>query len=151
MKPSLPLFALSATVLGGAATFGQGRGKAADVRFGRDIKPILSDHCFKCHGPDASKAAAGLRLDSFEGATKALYDGAAIVPGDPAKSRLLERVAAHDGEIRMPPSDSRMKALTPEEIEKIRTWITQGAKYEKHWSFIPPAMPPIPEVDAIRT
>ena len=143
MKPAVPLCLLSLTVFGYAA-LAQHASKAPipDVNFGRDVRPIISQHCFKCHGPDAAKAAAGLRLDSFEGATKVLGDGAAVVPGDPAKSLLLHRVSKRE----MPPPDSGVPALTPNEVEVLRNWIATGAKYAKHWAFIPPEMPTLPTV-----
>ncbi|AIE83816.1 DUF1553 domain-containing protein [Fimbriimonas ginsengisoli] len=147
MKPSLPFLVLSLAALGYASVGGQSPKAAGDkVNFGRDVKPILSEHCFKCHGPDVATAAAGLRFDSFEGATKVLRQGAAIVPGDPGRSRMIKRVSNPDPEMRMPPSDSGMKPLTPQQIEILRTWISQGARYEKHWSFVPPKMPAIPAV-----
>ncbi len=138
MKPSSPLITLSLAVFGYAG-YSSAQGPQAKVSYGRDVRPILSEHCFKCHGPDVATAAAGLRLDTFEGATKK-----AIVPGSPKTSLLLERVTEHDPEMRMPPSDSGVKALTPAQIETLRAWIAQGAKYERHWSFVPPSLPKIP-------
>ncbi len=147
MKPSLPLFSLSLGLFGYAALAGQTPpAKAAEVSFGRDVRPILSEHCFKCHGPDVGTAAAGLRFDSFDNATKRLADGAAIVPGNPRVSLLLDRVGEHDPAMRMPPSDAGMSALTPAQIDTLRMWISQGAHYEKHWSFVPPSLPKIPAV-----
>ncbi|MDR3691877.1 MAG: PSD1 and planctomycete cytochrome C domain-containing protein [Fimbriimonas sp.] len=116
------------------------------VSFDRDIMPIIGQKCFKCHGPDVSKAAAGLRLDSFAGATKALYDGSAIVPRHPEQSKMIERVSERREAFRMPPADSGVKPLTAEQIELVRTWIHQGAQYEKHWSYLPPSMPSLPTV-----
>lgn len=148
MKPSPFLFLLSLAPFGYAAL---ARPSAppkamAEVSFGRDVRPILSEHCFKCHGPDVGTAAAGLRFDSFDNATKRLADGAAIVPGDPKASLLLKRVADHDAEMRMPPPDAGMAPLTPAQIETLRTWIAQGARYERHWAFVPPILPKIPSV-----
>lgn len=105
---------------------------APKVSFGKDIRPILSEHCFKCHGPDAATAAAGLRLDNPEGATKAQL------------SRLFGRVSHADPQMRMPPPDSGVKPLNQQQKDLLKAWITQGAKYEKHWSFVTPKMPPIP-------
>jgi hypothetical protein len=119
--------------------------KAPRVSFSRDVKPILSEHCFKCHGPDAASAAAGLRLDTFELATKR-----AIVPGQPDISRLLMRVSHSDPKFRMPPPSSGMKPLTPAQIDILRRWIEDGAKYENHWSFVPPKRPTIPAVSDYR-
>jgi len=147
MKPSHLLLAASFIAFAYASMAGQlSSPKRFEVNFGRDVKPILSQHCFKCHGPDVSKAAAGLRLDTFEGATKQLEDGAAIVPHNPAQSILLQRVSEKNPGMRMPPLKGGTTALTSEQIETIRTWIAQGAKYEKHWSFVPPAMPTVPSV-----
>ncbi|HLO98337.1 MAG TPA: DUF1553 domain-containing protein [Fimbriimonas sp.] len=108
---------------------------AAKVSFGRDIRPILSEHCFKCHGPDAATAAAGLRLDTPEGAKSAL---------GPKDSRLLARALHTDPEMRMPPPNSGVKPLTQHQKDLLKAWIAQGATYEKHWSFVTPKMPPIP-------
>lgn len=116
------------------------------INFSRDVKPILSQNCFKCHGPDAGTVAAGLRLDSFEEATRDRGGKAAIVPGDPAKSRLIIKINHEDEDLRMPPPDSGLKPLTDHQKEILRTWIAEGAKYEKHWSLVPPTMPPTPEV-----
>jgi hypothetical protein len=147
MKPSAPLLLLSLGVFG-YATSGTQKGSTTKrvVNFGRDVKPILGEHCFKCHGPDVATAAAGLRLDSFEGATRQLGNGAAVVPGNPQKSLLLFRVGHKEAGMRMPPEDSRVKPLTKAEIETLRLWIAQGARYAKHWSFVPPQMPPMPKV-----
>jgi hypothetical protein len=117
-----------------------------DLNFGRDVRPILARHCFKCHGPDASKAAAGLRLDIFDGATKTLPDGAiGVVPGAPARSRVIARVSDPDANLRMPPPGGG-PPLTTEETEILKTWIAKGAHYAKHWAFVPPLMPTVPEV-----
>lgn len=108
--------------------------------FNRDIAPILSDRCFKCHGPDeaAREATGGLRLDSFAGATAALEGGGrAIVPGDAAASLVVQRMRSHDDRRRMPPPDSNL-TVTAEEITLIERWIGKGAEYTKHWSFVPP-------------
>lgn len=147
MKPSTPLF-ISSLALFGYATLANSETprRAPQVSYGRDVRPILSEHCFKCHGPDVGTAAAGLRLDSFANATKKMGDTAAIVPGNPKASRLLIRVSEHEPEMRMPPKDAGVSALTPAQIEILRTWIAQGARYEKHWSFVPPTMPKAPVV-----
>lgn len=117
------------------------------VDFNRDIQPILSDRCFACHGPDASSREADLRLDLFEAATQELPSGEkAIVPGNAAKSLLIERIMTGDEAYRMPPTISNLH-LTKEEQELIANWIEQGAKYEEHWSFrLLPAYVPIPKV-----
>lgn len=112
-----------------------------EVYFGRDVVPILS-RCFKCHGFDVAKAAGGLRLDTFAEATK----NKAIVPGSPAKSLLIQRASSKDPDLHMPPKDSGVKSFTASELETLRTWIKAGAKYEKHWAYVPPKMPALPKV-----
>jgi hypothetical protein len=116
------------------------------VGYRHDILPILSDRCFKCHGPDSASRQAGLRLDRSEDATAALDSGAtAIVPGDATKSALVERITSSDPDIMMPPPDSG-KVLSAAEKELLRRWIEAGAKYEKHWAFVAPIRPAVPEV-----
>jgi hypothetical protein len=115
------------------------------VDFTRDIRPILANNCLLCHGPDAKARKGDLRLDTPEGATS-LHDGkAAIVPGKPEKSELLQRITTTDKDDLMPPSKSGKK-LTKEQIELLRRWIEQGAPYAKHWAFVKPERPAIPAV-----
>jgi hypothetical protein len=115
------------------------------IDFNREIRPILSDNCFSCHGFDAKKRKADLRLDTPEGAY-ALKDGVqAVKPNDPAASTLLQRVLSKDPDEVMPPPDSHKK-LTPAQIETLRRWIAQGAPYRKHWSFEPPLKTAVPSV-----
>ncbi|RYD37117.1 MAG: DUF1549 domain-containing protein, partial [Verrucomicrobiaceae bacterium] len=117
----------------------------APLSFNRDLRPILSDKCFACHGFDAKKREAGLRLDTPEGAFTKNKDGeAAIVPGNPEASPVWQRIATTDLDDIMPPPDSH-KELKPEEKEIIRRWIVQGAPYQKHWAFETPVKPPTPE------
>ncbi len=107
------------------------------VRFNRDIRPLLSGKCFRCHGPDAATREAGLRLDVRSAAIAELDSGdTAIVPGKPDDSILLHRAVADAGE-RMPPEEAG-EALTADEVSLLRRWIQQGAPYEQHWSFAPP-------------
>ncbi|MBL8811322.1 MAG: PSD1 domain-containing protein [Planctomycetaceae bacterium] len=116
------------------------------IDFNREIRPILSDLCFKCHGPDTAERKAGLRLDTAEGARAALESGhAAIVAGDPAKSTLIERVTTTDADLVMPPPATG-KAVTPAQLELLKAWIQQGAEYRGHWSFIRPVRSSLPEV-----
>ncbi|MCB9885159.1 MAG: PSD1 domain-containing protein [Planctomycetes bacterium] len=115
-----------------------------DVRYGRDIRPLLSDRCFRCHGPDAGTRKADLRLDERDAALAARDEGAAIVPGDPAKSLLLARIAHPDPEERMPPPESGKPTFRPDEIELVRRWIAAGAPYEEHWSFVAPVRAEVP-------
>ncbi|MBL8793401.1 MAG: DUF1553 domain-containing protein [Planctomycetia bacterium] len=107
------------------------------VEFNRDIRPILSDTCFHCHGPDKAKRKANLRLDTEEGARADLGGYHALTPGNPAKSELLQRLLANDDEGRMPPKELG-RPLTERQIQLVRRWIEQGAKWEKHWAFLPP-------------
>lgn len=118
------------------------------VNFARDIKPILSDRCFLCHGPDerVRKETGGLRLDSFEGATADLGDGKrAIVPGDPASSLVLQRLLEGNPAHRMPPPEAKLQ-VSAEEIALIARWIEEGAEYSPHWSYVPPKKADLPEV-----
>lgn len=121
----------------------------AVVNYNFHIRPILSDRCFKCHGPDANHRKADLRLDTEQGLYKALKDdpeGQVITAGEPEHSELYLRVSASDTSMLMPPPSSNL-ALTAHEVALIRKWIAQGAKYERHWAFIPPISRPLPEVD----
>jgi hypothetical protein len=115
------------------------------VSFNRDVRPILSENCYQCHGPDAARRKAGLRLDTREGATAELDDGQAIVPRKPEDSLLLRRVAEADAGRRMPPARTS-KRLSAEQIDVLRRWIARGAPYERHWSLIPPERPEVPAV-----
>lgn len=136
MLPRL-LIALFVTVLSGSA--------AEQVDFQADVRPVLSDACFHCHGPDPNTRLFGLRLDTREGAFGERENGTPIVPGDPEASLVYQRIAAEDPARRMPPANVH-KDLTPEQIDKIRLWIEQGAVWEEHWAFASPTMPVIPEV-----
>ena len=115
------------------------------IDFNREIRPLLSDRCFRCHGPDASQRQAELRLDTRAG-LQAKRDGRRIVvPGEPNASALYLRITHVDPAQRMPPSDST-PPLTTSQIQLIRAWIKQGATWQKHWSFLPPARPALPTV-----
>ncbi|MGB8169757.1 MAG: DUF1553 domain-containing protein [Chthoniobacteraceae bacterium] len=118
---------------------------AAELSFNRDIRPILSDNCFSCHGPDKRARKGDRRLDTPEGATAEVEGVRAIVPGDLAKSDLVARIESHDADEVMPPPKSEKK-LKPEQIALLKKWIEQGAKYEPHWAFIPPQRSAVPEV-----
>jgi hypothetical protein len=133
----LPALLLSASI---AAAVGGG-----GIRFNRDIRPVLSDNCFHCHGPDPGTRKAGLRLDTEEGLYGERQGGAAIVRGKPEQSPLYERLITKDPDDLMPPPESH-KALKPEQIELFRKWIAAGAPWEKHWAFIPPTRPAVPKV-----
>ncbi|MGD9644872.1 MAG: PSD1 and planctomycete cytochrome C domain-containing protein [Pirellulales bacterium] len=123
-----------------------GSAAAAEIQFNRDIRPILSNNCFACHGPDSAKREAGLRLDREEDARAELESGeTAIVPGDAAASALAARITTTDEGLRMPPVDSG-KSLTADEVALLRAWIAAGAAYQQHWSLEPIARPPLPVV-----
>ncbi len=114
--------------------------------FGRDIRPILSSACFKCHGFDDKTRMADLRLDTLEGATAKLESGTtAVVPGKTAESELIRRITSTDAGEKMPPADSG-KSLTPREIELLTKWVEQGAEFQPHWSFVAPVRPELPEL-----
>ena len=115
------------------------------VDFNRDIRPILSDKCFSCHGPDAVAKKIPLRLDSEAAAKADLGGRRAIVEGDPDASTVVKRITAEKPAMRMPPVYSGLK-LTELEIQTIQEWIRQGAKWQKHWAFIPPVRRPLPAV-----
>lgn len=115
------------------------------VQFARDVLPILSTHCFTCHGPDAKLQKAGLRLDLFETATKKLKSGSrAVVPGNVKESELLARIFSDDDNERMPPKSAK-KTLTDAEKALLQCWIEEGAEYQRHWAFVVPkaAQPPV--------
>ena len=112
------------------------------VDFNREIRPILSDGCFTCHGPDEKTRKARLRLDTKEGA---FAKPGVIVPGEAAKSRLIDRVTSKDPAVVMPPPSAAHK-LTERQIELLRQWINEGAQWNEHWAFLPPARPEAPKV-----
>ncbi len=118
----------------------------AKVDFNREIRPIFSEHCYACHGPDEGKRKAGLRLDVAEEAFKELKSGNhALVAGELAKSTLVERIASKDLEEVMPPPKHN-KPLSADQIALLKRWVQEGARWEKHWSFIPPKRPELPSV-----
>ena len=114
------------------------------IDFDRDVRGILSDNCFQCHGPDAEKREGELRLDRREDFSAPRDDGPLVVPEDAASSLLYRRIAATD-ETQMPPADSD-NALTDAEKETVRRWIEQGAEWQQHWAFVPPRRPKLPQV-----
>lgn len=118
----------------------------ADVDFNRDVRPILSDNCFACHGPDKGKRKAKLRLDTREGATADLGGYAAVVPGDTEKSELVRRILATDPDDVMPPPDS-LKKLTEAQKQRLVIWVRAGAPWADHWLFIPPRNVAVPTVN----
>jgi len=149
MRRTAPL-AVAACIVSIAAIAASRGGRAAEptpaeISFNRHIRPILSDHCFQCHGPDAAHRKADLRLDTEAGAKAELGGHRAIVAGDVAASELVRRIKAADVEERMPPADFK-RPLSGEQIAALEKWIAQGAKWQGHWSFIPPVRPNPPTV-----
>ena len=116
------------------------------VDFNRDIRPILSDNCYFCHGPDKNKRKADLRLDTRGGLFDEIDDVRPVVPGKPAESDLFARITTHDAEDHMPPAESN-KALSPEQVATVKRWIEEGAEYKGHWAYIKPVKPEVPKRD----
>jgi hypothetical protein len=107
--------------------------------FNRDIRPILSENCFFCHGQDPKHRGGELRLDIREEAI-AMRDGVtAIVPGDPGKSEIIKRILSKDPDLMMPPPEAHMSVLKPDQVATLEKWIANGAEYEPHWSFVAPS------------
>ncbi|NLX99782.1 MAG: DUF1549 domain-containing protein [Rhodopirellula sp.] len=119
---------------------------AADpaIVFNRDIRPLLSENCYRCHGPDAGQRQADLRLDTAEGAVADLGGYRAIVPGKPEESEAYVRIAEPDESMRMPPADSG-RQLSADQVALIGRWIRQGAEWQGHWSFLPLHRPSPPQ------
>ena len=116
---------------------------AAEIEFNRDVRPILSDVCFTCHGPDEGQRVSEFRLDVKEGALTDRNVGQSIVPHDASASQLYQRITSDDPERRMPPPDSG-RVLKPDQIAVIAQWINEGAKWQEHWAFVPPTRPKPP-------
>lgn len=114
------------------------------LRFNRDIRPILSDKCFACHGNDKNKRVVDMRLDVRDSAIAAK----AIVPGRPDESEALKRIESDDADLQMPPPSSKLGRLSQAEVARLRQWIAEGAEYEAHWSFIPLQPVAIPDNEA---
>ncbi len=147
MRSQLLLVAIVGFVIGTAVfTLPAPLGAASTepVLYGRDVRPILSDRCFLCHGPDREKRQADLRLDSAEEATKIRPKGAAIVPGSAASSLVWSRISSDDPKFMMPPPDSTKHSLDANQRQIIRRWIDDGAQYESHWAFSAPTRSNVP-------
>jgi len=125
--------------------FSPGLSAEDKVDFNRQIRPILSNKCFRCHGPDAAHRKADLRIDDFAAATAKRDGASAVVPGKPDESEVFRRISTTDADERMPPADSGL-TLMPDEIELLRRWISEGAVYQPHWAFVPPQWPKLPSV-----
>ncbi|MEZ6081823.1 MAG: DUF1549 domain-containing protein [Pirellulaceae bacterium] len=135
-KPARPRRLLLTWLLSGAWLLTGLAGSVAaseTVEYNRDIRPILAEHCFACHGADAEARQADLRLDQRE----ALIDSGVITPGDPADSALIDRVFTDDPELMMPPAETK-KPLSLEQRELLSSWVEDGAEYQSHWAFLPP-------------
>ena len=141
--------AVSATFLASAlASVSLRAADAGKIDFNRDIRPILSDNCYACHGPDENKRKGGLRLDRKEDAFAKLKSGKhALVAGDPKSSTLVERLKTADPDELMPPPEGGRK-LTAQQIELLTRWVEQGAPWQGHWSFMTPERPAVPRVKA---
>src|SRR5262245_54679498 len=132
MRFSLPTCLLLAVPLAAAD-------KAVD--YTRDVRPVLANSCYACHGPDEKARKAKLRLDLRDQAVKK-----AIVPGKSDESPLIERVTSKDPDEVMPPPHGKRPAVTPEQAELLKRWIDAGAKFDQHWAYVKPARPPVPDV-----
>src|SRR5215218_7865170 len=140
-KTSISSLAVFASILATARAFAQG-----PVDFNRDVRPILSENCFLCHGPDDGSRKAKLRLDGRDFALKGGKSGAAaIVPGKALESPLVARITSQDPDKVMPPRDSK-KSLTAAQVETLKRWVEAGAEYKGHWAFEAPKRPPTPVV-----
>lgn len=115
------------------------------ISYNRDVRPILSDKCFFCHGFDDKTREAGLRLDVREAAIEARESGTAVVPGDPDNSTIIQRIETDNPKLAMPPASTH-KSISADEVAVLKQWIKEGAEYEPHWAFIAPAAPAVPEV-----
>ncbi len=129
-----------------ASLVGAAAAPPGSIDYSRDVRPILSAHCFQCHGPDADARQAGLRLDDEAAATGELPSGSrAVVPGSPSASELIKRIATDDEDLAMPPADAG-KRLTEHEVAIVRQWIDDGAAYTRHWAYVAPERPVLPIV-----
>src|SRR5436305_4047029 len=142
MRGRLRILAVATSLLAAALC-----ASAADkVDFQREVRPLLADKCFACHGRDAEHREGSLRLDEQDAALKGGDSGEpAIVPGQPDKSELVRRIFSADDDERMPPPKSK-KELTAAEKDLLRRWIAEGAEYKAHWAFVAPVKPPLPPV-----
>ena len=141
-----PAWIVSLLAVWALPTFASAAGLPEKVGYNQHIKPLLSDRCFSCHGPDEKARKGKLRLDTKEGAFRALKDGGWIIkPADPAHSEVYRRITATDPDEQMPPPKSKL-SLSATEVELIRKWIEQGAEWQKHWAFLPVEATSLPSV-----
>ena len=146
-SPLLAVFL--ATNLALPIVFGQtstNESKQPLIDFNRQVRPVLAKHCYSCHGPDEDAREADLRLDTQDGSRDDLGGYQAIMPGDPESSELYLRITTDDEDLRMPPAGNH-PPLSKSDIDTVRRWIESGAVYNQHWSFVPPRLPKIPEVE----
>src|SRR5688500_4677390 len=144
MRPLSPLPSIAAAVVFLCAA----SLRAQEINFARDIQPILSDKCYHCHGPDANARKAELRFDVLDPKLGpfAERDGYHVVkPGSLDDSVMVMRITSDDADFKMPPPTSNRK-LTDKQIDLLKRWVEQGAKWGKHWSFEPPVRPAVPSV-----
>ncbi len=137
MHFKLTLVAFAALLV--AVTQAEVKAQQHAIEFNRDIRPILSDKCFACHGTDAKTRQADLRLDNDSSTKPSGSSEAAIIPGQPHKSPLILRILSQDADQKMPPASSH-KRVTEREVQLLTQWISEGAKYQLHWAFEPPKL-----------
>jgi hypothetical protein len=140
MRTSLTKQAARLLIWAGVCLSPAARGEG-EVRFNRDVRPVLSRHCFACHGPDEKKRKAKLRLDVREAALEA----GAIIPGNPEGSELVRRLDCEDADELMPPPEGGGEPLTDAQKDLLRRWVAAGAEYEPHWAWVAPVKPEPPE------
>ncbi len=121
----------------------------AEISFNRDIRPILSENCFLCHGQDPEHRGGELRLDIREEAIAVREGIAAIIPGDPENSEIIKRILSKDPDMKMPPPDAHMPDLTSAQIATLEKWIKEGAEYQPHWSFVTPLKTGSPTINPV--
>jgi hypothetical protein len=145
IRSSLTRIFPACALLGGTAAVAEPESQTGRIDFGRDVQPLLAQHCYHCHGPDTAKG--GLRFDRrgsvFPGGDAV---GALLVPGDPEKSEFFDRLVTHDAKARMP---AESDPLSPHEVDVLRRWIAQGAEWPedaRHWAYVQPARPPLPQL-----
>jgi mono/diheme cytochrome c family protein len=152
LRPTV-LLSLAAACLGFGLAPGSNQSKKKPVQtvrrvdYNRDVRPILSEHCYKCHGPDGKEVKGDLRLSDAKDATRDRDGDFAIKPGNSKESLIMGRIKVGAGSP-MPPKDSGLPPLSTDQVETLRLWIDQGARYDKHWAFVVPTMPAIPTVSS---
>jgi Protein of unknown function (DUF1553)/Protein of unknown function (DUF1549)/Planctomycete cytochrome C len=152
LRPIL-LLSLATACLGVGLATGSDQAKKKPVQtirkidYNRDVRPILSEHCYKCHGPDGKEVKADLRLSDAKDATRDRDGDFAIKPGNSKESLVMERIKI-GANSPMPPRDSGVPALTADQVATLKLWIEQGARYDKHWAFVVPTMPAIPAISS---